>query len=336
MSISTYAKRLGIAGMITGVLLVGIMIAPARAAESVTIDAQTVNCDSITLTYTVVGAAAQDYALLYAHRQDDTQIAFNSGPGTDGQHTVVIPLVPAEPAGTVLYGRVSVGSGEIDRIEVSGTPTPCGGGAPPVTEDGDAPPAPWPGFSDGRLNPALDEYYSVWCHYDRIDIYRSIPQQELLKIVSLAEVIALHDGGVLDLGDFMTLVRTGDTITIYGSNGNRAPEPGSKAFRLSNCVEANGGAPEPPDPPPDTNPPPQDDVDVADPRRTAEDTIAFCIDAQAFFDFDPELFIDCLAYAVQQEGASTLEILWVWIFQTCMGLPLASVPLAMVVARRRR
>jgi hypothetical protein len=106
----------------------------------------------------------------------------------------------------------------------------------------------WSGYADGRLNPDPAEYYSLWCAFDRVEIWRSVPAAELLKLQSLRDILNLSEGQAMDLGDFMSLVRnTSNTITVYGSSGNRAPEPGQKSFSLSECVARNGGLPEQPE-----------------------------------------------------------------------------------------
>lgn len=229
-----------------GILILIMTVArPVQAAEGVTIVSQTVNCDSIGVTYTVVGAVAGESAALTAY-QGGVPVGSATGPGyPDGTYSVTIPISPPQPEGTLMYVLISVGAASNE-----GAYTPCsgGGGATPSSPPGAGGPVEnWEGYTDGRLNPDPGEYYSVWCAFDRVEVWRGVPEAELLKQIPLADVISLSVGGTLDLGDFMTLVRDGeDTVTIYGSNGNAAPEPGSKAFSLSECVARNGGPPEPP------------------------------------------------------------------------------------------
>lgn len=159
---------------------------------------------------------------------------------------------------------------------------------------------PWSGYSDGRLNPDPGEYYSLWCAFDRLEIWRAVPETQLIKMVGIGDIVALNVGAALDLGDFMTLVRnTSDTITIYGSNGNSAPEPGSKAFSLSECIARNGGLPETDDDSPatgdDGNSPPDDDPQAR--RREAEATLDFCFDGYEFLR-DSWLLAGCLNNAL--------------------------------------
>lgn len=114
----------------------------------------------------------------------------------------------------------------------------------PEESDGQSP--LWSGYGDGRLNPQLGEYYSVWCEFDLVKVYRVVPETLLIKTIPISQISALGAGESLDVGDFMTVVRNAETtITIYGSNGNNAPQPGEKAFSLSECMDRNGGSPAP-------------------------------------------------------------------------------------------
>lgn len=102
---------------------------------------------------------------------------------------------------------------------------------------GDSGGGSWPGYTDGRLNPDPAEYYSIWCRSGQIEIWRAVPAASIVKSVSVFDALALPIGGTADLGDNMALVRNSDTVaTIYGSNGNNAPEPGSKSFSLDQCA----------------------------------------------------------------------------------------------------
>lgn len=99
---------------------------------------------------------------------------------------------------------------------------------------------PWDGYTDGRLNPQQGEYYTIYCQGDFIHVVRAVPETETLAQIMIISVQSMSIGETLNLGDFMSLVRnTEDTSTIYGSNGNLAPQPGEKAFSLSECVARN-------------------------------------------------------------------------------------------------
>lgn len=167
-------------------------------------------------------------------------------------------------------------------------PEPCVGsdecyGSP--SESGNSP--IWSGFIDDRLNPRMDEYYSVWCEFDLLKIYRVVPETLLIKTVPIRSMIALDIGASLDLGDFMTAVRnTADTVTIYGSNGNLSPEPGEKAFSLNECRERSNAPASGSTPVENTVPPvpPSDDAGTSENVLTCsvlldgtsgEDTCAF-------------------------------------------------------------
>lgn len=101
----------------------------------------------------------------------------------------------------------------------------------------------WGGYSDGRLNPDMAEYYSVWCKDNRIQVLRAVPSPQTSAEIPLAAVNGLSDGGTLVGANDVTVTRSGDSIILSGSNGNLAPQSGSKWFSLSQCNERNGGAP---------------------------------------------------------------------------------------------
>jgi hypothetical protein len=157
------------------------------------------------------------------------------------------------------------------------------------------------GFADGRLNPDPGEYYSIWCAFDQIDVWRTVPINELVKTVPIVDVISLPVGGNIGLGDFMSLVRSSeDTVTVYGSNGNLAPEPGSKSFSLSECIERNGGPPDASEPPsgPERGEPSSEEEETAweaEARRAHEhrEAIESCYD---LYESDASLLVDCLEF----------------------------------------
>jgi hypothetical protein len=108
---------------------------------------------------------------------------------------------------------------------------------------------------DDPLNPQLGDYYSLYCLSDALEVWRSVPADEQLTTVSIAQVVSLGQGESLELDDFMTLARdAADVATVYGSNGNQAPLAGSKSFSLSECIGRNGGLPDEPPPPPEEEP----------------------------------------------------------------------------------
>jgi hypothetical protein len=107
----------------------------------------------------------------------------------------------------------------------------------------------WSGYNDGRLNPAMDEYYSVWYQHTFVEIWRAQPSSSLISMLPiwLLEGLNEHGGSVRasDFGDDpgvhpLTITRNGDIITVSGNNGNLAPRPGSKSFSLNDCIAHDG------------------------------------------------------------------------------------------------
>ncbi|MBL8130386.1 MAG: hypothetical protein JNL42_00905 [Anaerolineae bacterium] len=152
-------------------------------------------------------------------------------------------------------GRSWIGLGTIMLlILLACLVTPVAGQCSPpecVQEPPDLPPGeseipaapPWDGFSDGRLNPDPGEYYTIYCSSDVIRVIRVVPLMETVKEIPIYRAVQMPVGWYLELGDYMQLVRHGtDEFTIYGSNGNRSPEAGQKAFSLADCIAHNGGS----------------------------------------------------------------------------------------------
>jgi LysM repeat protein len=104
-------------------------------------------------------------------------------------------------------------------------------------------PAEIPLGTDSRLDPQPMEYYAVYCQNDVLDIYHG--SGDLLNRVPLGNIVGMDSGGSWGIGRGMTLARSGDTITVSGSNGNRAPASGSRSFSLSACIGSNGRQPAP-------------------------------------------------------------------------------------------
>jgi len=189
------------------------------------------------------------------------------------------------------------------------------------------PPVLWAGYMDGRLNPDPAEYYSIWCSDDLIRVRRVVPEPAEIKTISLISVIRYPVGFSLDVGDFMSVMRnTADTVTVYGSNGNGAPNPGEKAFSLDQCVENNGGSPVMPEIAalPGQNTQPDSEAGNGD-----SGVIPFeCLDLTGLN------FIRC----VIENPDSGLEILFAWIFEICfpftMVIPAGG--LALRLRRRRK
>jgi hypothetical protein len=136
------------------------------------------------------------------------------------------------------------------------------------------------------------------------------------------------------LGDFMVMERSSeDTITIYGSNGNNAPDNGSKSFSLNACIESNGGAPAGggSNPPSDEDDggvlPPEDDEETEAEarqrrRREAEQSLEFCYDSYDFFGGDSEILVDCLDHTLTtyRDVLQGDEILTLILMVFCLNL----------------
>lgn len=116
-------------------------------------------------------------------------------------------------------------------------PTP----APVQTEEVSA---LWNGYTDRRLNPQQDEYYSVWCQRDQIEVWRGVPSSSLLGFIPIADALALDDGDSLTTDDGLTVTRSGDNLIVSGTNGNWNAL-GTKGFSVAECLFRNDGEPSP-------------------------------------------------------------------------------------------
>ncbi len=119
--------------------------------------------------------------------------------------------------------------------------------------------------SDGRLNYLPDEYYTVYCAFDQLEVWRGVPSSGLLATFPLIELLALANGGTVEQSG-VTVTRADDSnFIVSGSNGNTAPNPGSKLFTMTDCIAANGSTP--------AVPPAQGDPDPlgGEPLSCAED-----------------------------------------------------------------
>lgn len=161
----------------------------------------------------------------------------------------------------------------------------------------------WSGFADGRLNPAMDEYYAVWCMEDALHVWGGKPNPALIDSVPLSRIVALGGGGSFSTTTGLLITVAGDTATILGSNGNDAPNPGSKSFSLSTCFERNGGAPEAEVRQLTINPPPPNTT--VDPN----DPLAECADAP--YDLIYRCVTSKLLGTAPTDTASSLQWLWI-------------------------
>ncbi len=92
-----------------------------------------------------------------------------------------------------------------------------------------------------HVNPEAEEYFTIQCASNAVWVWRSIPAPTLISAIPVIQIEALTDNTPQDIPIDITVIRTGDTITVAGSNGNLAPQPGSKSFSFNDCIEGNGG-----------------------------------------------------------------------------------------------
>ncbi len=124
------------------------------------------------------------------------------------------------------------------------TPMPGGSSTSSLSSAPAAP--PWSGLGDGRLNPQMDEYYSLFCKHTFLEIWRGVPTGSLLQFVPIWLLDGLdEDGGTATIPNYgltpFTITRHGDLITVSGNYGNLQPADGAKSFSLSDCIARNDG-----------------------------------------------------------------------------------------------
>ncbi len=152
----------------------------------------------------------------------------------------------------VAYFAVFANSAQADYDQLQGCDPEC----PPPEEtyeppsDGGDDGESWPGYSDGRLNPDMAEFYTIYCHDNNIYVLGGSPQPQLVDTIPINDVIALRAIDLTFSSIGLRIKRMDDLITIRGGHGNAPDHNGEKSFSLSACIDANGGAPPPPPPPP--------------------------------------------------------------------------------------
>ena len=97
-------------------------------------------------------------------------------------------------------------------------------------------PTQWP--DDDRLNPHPAEYYTVYCENDLVRLF--LADGTLINEVPIPDVLELSaEGGTMDVGLGMTVMRSDDLIAVSGTNGNFSGF-GVKTFSLTDCLTRNG------------------------------------------------------------------------------------------------
>ncbi len=186
----------------------------------------------------------------------------------------------------------------------------------------------WNGYSDGRLDPHLDDAYNVYCIEDQLNIWGGKPDPRLITSFPLVDILSLTPFVGTLSQDGVFLQRLGEGyISVQGSNGNTPPLYGTKGFALGDCIAANGGIPEgyePPPPPAPPNNPPSNPLD----DETAR-------------------ILDCLKYAstplemdiCNGTALTSMQQLWDWISILCwggLGVGLAAYVPGVRLRRKRR
>jgi hypothetical protein len=85
------------------------------------------------------------------------------------------------------------------------------------------------------VNPEGDEYYSIECDATVIYVWRDVPNRELVTLIGIAQVATMSDGGSFVATGEVTVTRSSGTITLSGTNGNLAPQSGTKSFNVAQC-----------------------------------------------------------------------------------------------------
>jgi hypothetical protein len=208
---------------------------PVLAQEGVLINSVSISCTGVSVTFTLNGNIP--FPTSATAYNSSGAIGSSNGTANPGSNTMGFEITP-QPDGTPIYVRVQLGELFQDSASVGCSGSGKGSGEQSNKVEW------WSGFHDGRSNPAMDEFYSVWCGSDHINVYGGpVTSGRQVATFGLAAVIALADGGTLVHTGGVTLIRAGDSITVAGSNGHY-PGYGSKQISLSACITSNGGIPE--------------------------------------------------------------------------------------------
>lgn len=135
------------------------------------------------------------------------------------------------------------------------------------------------------VNPEEGEYYSVECDASVIYVWRDVPSTELVTLIGIAQVASMSDGSTFVATGEVTVSRSGDTITLSGSNGNLAPQSGSKSFTIEQCSPLASALPD----------------DFVFPMATLTDEQAECMSLPT-----EQEKVDCLDALAAESGDDTL------------------------------
>lgn len=303
-------------------MFIALVLVPASVlaqAPTISITSLILTCSSANVTYNLSNVPVGETYVLLTVTGPGGQIGSGSGPGSNGSHSASTGFDPPQPPNTNLTVTVTLyNAGE--ALASDSRSQNCSGDGPPPPPPGTEEPTDdgqWPG--DNRLNPDRAEYYTVYCGFDQIEVWRSSPSGLLIDAIPIRTVLNLE--GCTTSANGLSVCRNGDTITISGTNGNLAPAEGSKSFSLSECIARNGGVPEDED---------HDDgpTDVStNEDETTESDVDFCFRA---FEDSPGALLDCLSHV----AVSSSELLWVWVYG-CFPAPFIVITVPLCLRRRR-
>lgn len=292
---SVRSLRAGV--LLIGLVLVVLTLAPSLAsaqAPTIAITNLALTCSNVNVSYSVSNVPTGETYVLIRVDGPSGQVGSTSGGAANGSHSASANFDPPQPDNTTLTVTVTLyNAGE--PLAADSRTQNCSGGTPPQPPSEPVDTSGWPG--DSRLSPDRAEYYTIYCAFDQVEVWRSNPSGLLLDTIALTSVMNLD--GCTTSGTGLSVCRSGDTVTIIGSNGNAAPAAGSKSFSLNACYARNGGAPVEetvvtvPDEP---NPQP-----VAE--ETVEDPIDYCATKYKGDSFE---IVECLV----ETATASSEVVW--------------------------
>ncbi len=288
-------RSLRAGALLIGLVLVVLALAPSLAsaqAPTIAITNLALTCSNVNVSYSVSNVPAGETYVLIRVDGPSGQVGATSGSAANGSHSASATFDPSQPENTTLTVTVTLYNAGEPQASDSRTQN-CSGGTPPQPPSEPADNSGWPG--DGRLNPDRAEYYSVYCAFDQVEVWRSVPAGTLVENISILDLLALDGCTTTNAG--LAVCRYGDDVAISGNNGNAAPAAGSKSFKLSQCIERNGGTPAQPAISTNT------DSTLDDEAEAADEAFYQCLDRYA----DES---DALSICIEGGLPSSNEILW--------------------------
>lgn len=202
-------------------------------------------CEYVAISVQVSGITAEDPPLNVQIFKNDSQIAAvnsNVYPSGTFSQGFVVDAVPGDQITATASLAGFSANAALACGESGGSGESSGGSA-------------GGGATDGRLNYDAAEYYTLYCAFDYLEIWRGVPSGMLLHSVPLLNLLALEIADTYSY-EGIAIVRSSDAwFTVYGSDGNTAPQAGSKLFSMTDCIARNGSLPA--QPPPAVNPDPE-------------------------------------------------------------------------------